>query len=189
MPQMNSDDSVTVVVTRKVKHGREADYEGWLKRLLGEAKSLPGYIGATIQRPPSDSAEYTSVFRFDSVANLRKFEESEMRARYLREVADYVEADAIWRKFTGLEFWFSPPKGAVIPQPSRSRMALILIGVVFGLVVSIGQLVAIVAGQLQFYVRLFVTISIEILLMTYVIMPRVTKLLAKWIYPVPKFRG
>ncbi len=120
---MSHNESVTVVVTRKVKQGRESDYEDWLRRLLEEAKYMKGYLGVKIQKPATGSTEYTSVFRFDTVENLRKFEESEIRARYLREVIDYVEADAIWKKFTGLEFWFAPPKGTVIPQPSRFRMA------------------------------------------------------------------
>ena len=183
---MGSDESVTVVVTRKVRHGHESDYEDWLSRLLSEAKSLKGYLGATIQKPAPGSTEYTSVFRFDTVDNLRSFEESEMRARYLREVVDYVEADAIWKKFTGLEFWFSPPKGAIIPAPSRIRMALVMIAVVYGLVISIGQLVNIFAGNTPMYLKLLATISIEIFLMTYVLMPRLTKMLAKWIYPSTK---
>ena len=103
---MSHNESVTVVVTRKVKRGRESDYEDWLSRLLEEAKPKKGYLGATIQKPAPGSTEYTSVFRFDTVDNLRKFEESELRSRYLREVVDYVDADAIWKKFTGLEFWF-----------------------------------------------------------------------------------
>ena len=183
---MSHNESVTVVVTRKVKHGHESDYEDWLRRLLEEAKSMKGYLGATIQKPAPGSTEYTSVFRFDTVDNLRKFEESELRSRYLREVIDYVDADAIWKKFTGLEFWFSPPRGALIPQPSRFRMALVMIAVIFGLVLSIGQLVGIVAAEVPSYIRLFITISIEIFLMTYVLMPRITKLLAKWIYPSSK---
>ena len=182
----NIDETVTVVVTCKVKPGRESQYEDWLKRLLNESKSLKGYIGSTIQRPPPGSTEYTSIFRFDTVDNLRKFEGSELRSRYLREVVDCVEADAIWKKYTGLEFWFSPPKGTIIPQPSRLRMALVTLAVVFGLVVSIGQIVNMVAGEVPSYIRLFVTISIEIFLMTYVLMPRITRLLSKWIYPSSK---
>ena len=183
---MSHNESVTVVVTRKVKRSRESDYEDWLRRLLEEAKAMKGYLGATIQKPAPGSTEYTSVFRFDTVYNLRKFEESELRSRYLPEVVDYVDADAIWKKFTGLEFWFSPPKGAIIPQPSRFRMALVMIAVIFGLVLSIGQVVGMVAAEVPSYIRLFVTISIEIFLMTYVLMPRITKLLAKWIYPSSK---
>jgi antibiotic biosynthesis monooxygenase (ABM) superfamily enzyme len=74
----------------------------------------------------------------------------------------------------------------VIPQPSRFRMSVVTIAVVFGLVLSIGQLVGMVATEVPLYIRLFVTISIEIFLMTYVLMPRITRLLAKWIYPSSK---
>jgi antibiotic biosynthesis monooxygenase (ABM) superfamily enzyme len=179
-----NNDSVTVVVTRRVKSGYESQYENWLKRLLEEAKSMKGYMGAAVQKPAPGTTDYTSVFRFDNVENLRKFEESEIRTRYLREVVDYVEADAIWKKFSGLEFWFSPPTGTIVPQPSRFRMALVMIVVVYGLVISIGQLVSALVGDvIPSYVRLFITISIEIFLLTFVLMPHLTKLLAKWIYP------
>jgi uncharacterized protein len=181
---MSTNETVTVVVTRKVKRGRESEYEDWLRRFLEESKSMKGYLGATIQKPAPGSTEYTSIFRFDTVDNLRKFEESELRSKYLREVVDYVDADAIWKKITGLEFWFSPPKGTIIPQPSRFRMALVTIIVVYGLVISIGQLVSMFVGDvIPSYVRLFITISIEIFLMTFILMPHITKLLAKWIYP------
>jgi len=186
MSGSTNDDSVTVVVTRRVKSGYESQYENWIKRLLEAAKSMKGYIGASIQKPAPGTTEYTSIFRFDNVENLRKFEESEIRARYLREVVGYVEADAIWKKFSGLEFWFSPPTAAIVPQPSRFRMALVMIVVVYGLVISIGQLVSTLVGDvIPSYVRLFITISIEIFLMTFILMPRLTKLLAKWIYPSP----
>jgi hypothetical protein len=181
-------ESVTVVVTRRVRRGRESAYEDWLRRLLAEAATLPGYLGASIQRPALGATvpEYTSVFRFDSVAHLRAFEQSDLRQRYLQEVVDYVEADATWQRLTGLEFWFTPPPGAVVPQPSRWRMALLLVVVVYGLVLSIGQVVAAVLGSAPAPARLLVTIVFEVLLMTYVLMPRLTRALARWIYPAPR---
>ncbi|MBX3637538.1 MAG: hypothetical protein KF683_19385 [Rubrivivax sp.] len=36
---------VTVVVTRRVRAGREAGYEAWLARLQSAARGLPGYLG------------------------------------------------------------------------------------------------------------------------------------------------
>jgi antibiotic biosynthesis monooxygenase (ABM) superfamily enzyme len=72
----------------------------------------------------------------------------------------------------------------VIPQLSRFRMAIVMIAVVvFGLVLSIGQLISMVAVEVPYYLRLFVTLCIDIFLLTYVVMPRITWLLAKWIYP------
>ncbi len=155
---------VTVVITRRVKAGREAQYEAWLARLQAEARSLPGYLGVTTQRPAAGAArEYVSAIRFSSLPHLRAFETSEMRRRYLAEVSDLVEADAVWQRLTGLEFWFT------------------------GLVLSLGTLVNWMTGLLPVAVpyplRLLLTITIEVLLMTYWLMPQLTRRLARWIYP------
>lgn len=181
-----STEPVTVVVTRRVKAGRERAYEAWLERLLDRAKSLPGYLGTTVTRPSAGDRAYTSVFRFDSVEHLRGFEQSDLRRDALLEVAELVEADAVWTQLTGLEFWFTPPAGTVVPQPSRFRMALVMIVVVYGLVFSIGALVAKVLSTAPMPLRLLVTITLEVFLMTYVLMPRLTRWLARWIYPTQK---
>jgi hypothetical protein len=62
-------------------------------------------------------------------------------------------------------------------------MALVMIAVVYGLVLSIGQLAGLALDTAAPPVRLLVTIVIEVFLMTYLIMPRLTRLLARWIYP------
>jgi uncharacterized protein len=175
---------VTVVVTRRVKAGHEKAYDDWLQRLTTQARSLPGYLGTDIVRPGAGGPrEYTSIFRFDSVGNLRAFEASKMRAQYLAEVAPHVEADAIWREMTGLEFWFSPPPGTLVPQPSRARMAVVMVCVVFGLVLVLGQVVNALLTTWPYPLRLLLTISIEVVVMTYWLMPRLTRWLAWWIYP------
>ena len=183
-------DAVTVVVTRRVKPGREAAYEAWLAALIDGAATLPGYLGTNIHRPAATGPrEFTSVFRFDSLEHLRGFEASELRRRALAEVGALVEADAVWQRLTGLEFWFTPPPGTVVPQPSRFRMALVMIVVVYGLVLSIGQLVALTLESAPMQLRLLLTITIEVFLMTYVLMPRITRWCAGWIYPGPRKRS
>jgi uncharacterized protein len=184
----STDSAVTVVITRRVKPGREADYEAWLTQLQTEARDVPGYLGVTTQRPaPNGSREYVSAIRFATLAYLRAFEQSELRTRYLAQAHDMVEADAVWQQLTGLEFWFTPPAGTVVPQPSRPRMALMMIAIVFGLVLSIGAAVNWLAAQLPFALpyalRLLITISIEVVLMTWWLMPQLTRHLAWWIYP------
>lgn len=182
---------VTVLIRRRAKAGRELEYEAWLQRLQAEARSFPGYLGVTTQRPaPSGPREYVSAVRFDSLASLQAFEASELRARYLRDVVPLVEADAVWEQLTGLEFWFSAPAGTVVPQPSRPRMALVMIAVVFTLVLVIGTAVNAVFAALPFKtpypLRLLVTIAIEVVLMTWWVMPWITRRLAPWIYPRQK---
>lgn len=180
-----SEASVTVVVTRRVKAGHEVAYEAALQRVTEGAHALPGYLGTTIQRPAAGGArDYTSVIRWADVASLRAFEASALRADFLAAVQPHVEADATWRELTGLEFWFAPPPGTVIPQPSPARMALLLIAVVWSLVLVIGGAVNVLVGDaLPYPLRLLLTIVLEVLLMTYVLMPRLTRWLAPWIYP------
>lgn len=79
-----------------------------------------------------------------------------------REPVTAVVTDAVWSRLTGLELWFTPPAGNVVPQPSRFRMALVMIVVVYGLMFSIGQLVGAVLGGAPAPVRLLVTIVVEV---------------------------
>jgi len=187
-PESNIGEPVTLVITRRVKAGRAADYEAWLEAFQYEARSLPGYLGVTTQRPVAGAPlDYVSVLRFESLDALQAFERSELRHRHLAKVVDFVDGDAAWRQMSGLEFWFTPPPGTVVPQPSRPRMALVMIVVVFGLVLGLGTVVNAAFAQLPFAtpypLRLLVTITIEVLLMTYWLMPLITRRLAVWIYP------
>lgn len=181
-PPTGVSDPVTAVVRRRVRPGRESAYEDAVRDLQAGAHTLPGYLGAHVQRP-SPGGEYVSVVRFASLANLDAFERSDLHAAFVRDVAPYVLADAVWDRTTGLEVWFAPPPGTVVAQPSRFRMALLLIAVVFVLVLSIGSVVGAVLGDWPYPARLFVTLTIEVLLMTYVVMPPLTRALARWIYP------
>ena len=180
-----ADTAVTTVVTRRVRPDRRDEYEDWLRRLLVDVGSLQGYLGAEVHRPPAGATDtvYTSVFRFATVADLRAFERSDLRRRYLDDVTELVEADAVWDSTTGLELWFSPPPGTVVAQPVRWRMALVLGCVVYVLVLAFGAVAGALLGSWPMPLRLAVVIAVEIVLMTYVLLPWLTRRLARWIFP------
>ena len=177
---------VTIVVRRRVRAGSEQLYEDWLNRLTSEAQALQGYLGAQFQKPSAQGEPYTSVFRFDSLATLEAFERSDFRARYLAEIAPHVASDAVWDRTTGLEVWFEAPRGTVVAQPSPHRMALVLIVVVFFLVLLLNVALSPLIGGWPLALRLLITVILQVTLMTYFIMPRVTRLLARWIFPSTK---
>jgi hypothetical protein len=177
-------DPVTIVVRRKVRPGREKDYEAWLERLTkGTAAEFKGYLGAEFHRPASAGGEYRSVFRFDGVDHLDAFERSEFRQRMLAEAAPMFATDAAWERLTGLEFWFDPPPGTKVPQPSPHRMALVLVAVVFTLVLVLNLTLGPFMSGWPLPLRVLVTVCVQVGLMTYVIMPRLTPLIARFIYP------
>jgi hypothetical protein len=177
-------DPVTILVRRRVKPGREADYEAWLTRLTaGAAREFPGYLGSEFHRPSGAGGEYRSIFRFQDLAALERFELSGFRARMLEEGAPLFAADAAWERLTGLEFWFDPPPGTRVPQPSPHRMALVLVAVVFLLVLALNLVLGPLMAGWPLALRVLVTVAIQVGLMTYVIMPRLTPRIARFIYP------
>jgi uncharacterized protein len=174
----------SVVVRRRVKAGSEAAYEAWLTRLSDLAhREAPGYLGADFLRPGPAGGEYRSVLRFDDLANLEAFEASELRQRMLDEAAPLFAADAVREQMTGLELWFDPPPGTVVPQPSPHRMALVLATVVFILAYGMNVLLGPLTVAWPTPVRVLVFATLQVVLMTYLIMPRLSRLLARFIYP------
>lgn len=172
---------------RKVRPGREQDYEAWLERLNhGTAAQFKGYLGVEFHRPPAPGAAYRSVFRFDSLDHLDAFEGSDFRTAMLAEAAPLFASDAAWERMTGLELWFDPPPGTKVPQPSPHRMALVLIAVVFTLVVTLNLTLGPLITGWPLALRVLVTVCIQVGLMTYVIMPRLTPRVARFIYPKTK---
>lgn len=175
--------SITTVVRRRVREGQEARYEAWLTQLLQDAAELPGYLGTDVQRPTPPDRTYVSIFRFDSLANLEAFETSDLRRDALARVTPFVEGDAIWDRLTGLEVWFEAPPGTVAPQPIRWRMALLLIGLVFILVEVLGRLVGLLPFDMPPSLTLLTVVTAQVCLLTYVIMPPLTRRLVFWLFP------
>ncbi len=64
-------------------------------------------------------------------------------------------------------------------------MALVLIVVVFCVVMAMNILLGKYLSQLPVVARVAVVVVAQVLLMTYVVMPRVTRLLKPWLYRRP----
>jgi antibiotic biosynthesis monooxygenase (ABM) superfamily enzyme len=177
----NQNGPVTISLARKVVSGREADYEAWLKSVSVEALKFPGHMGVNVIRPAAASNEYVTIFRFDSYEHSTAWEHSKIRQEWLERLEGIVEGDVEVREGTGLEFWFSLPE-LPVANPSPHKMALVLLVVVFALVTVIRFLLSMFASEWPVLAQSFVTVFSQVLLMTYVVMPRVTQLLQRWLY-------
>lgn len=173
---------LTVIATRKVRPGHEETYEAWLAEIHAETRGFPGYLGAHVVRPaPGAEHEYTSILRFESLAALRAWEESDARRAWLARLpAHAVLGDVQLTRREGMELWITPQAAAT---PVRWRMAVVVITVVYSLILILSPIVGYVASPLPFLGRLFLTVTIEVFLMTYIVMPRVTRVLERWLFP------
>jgi len=177
-------DTVTIVVRQSVKQGHEDAYEAWLKRMTeGAQANFPGYLGVGFHRPSQPGDKYRQFFRFDSIEQLEEFERSEYRANMLAEGSVHFATDPTLERMTGLEFWFDPPRGTKVPQPSPHRMALVMIAVIFTMVLILSTVIGALTPNWPQPVRLLLTVSTQVMFMTYVVMPRLTPLISRFIYP------
>ena len=175
---------VTTTVTRRVKPGHEAFYEQFLKGIIATASEFPGHLGVEVFRPQSAAAgEYRIVYRFDTAEHLSRWLDSEEHAAWLERAEPHVIGPMRTSFVTGLESWFTLPDSPRTPPPPPYKMALLtwitIFPLITGVIVALGPLIK----DLPLVPRLGITTAITVPLMTWVVMPRVTRLLRRWLYP------
>ncbi len=178
------DPPVTAVASRRVKRGREREFEEWAEGILAAANEYPGYLGSEVLRPGDDPGddEYRIVFRFDQASNMRAWEESEERHGWLKEAEPLIHEERV-NVLTGLETWFTRPAKPGEPAPPRYKMAAVTWLAVYPLITLILLLAGPVLSVLPMLVRTLVLTAVMVTLMTYVVMPRMTRLFSFWLYP------
>ena len=185
-PQLRDDAAgpVTATVTRLVKPGHEPAYEEFLAGINGAAKAFPGYLGEEVFRPAGGAGgEYRIIYRFDSPAHLRAWLDSGERAAWLARAEPHVAGPMRTEFLTGLESWFTLPTQPGAPPPPPYKMAILTWATIFPLITLVVVASAPLIGGLPLVPRLAVTTLVTVSLMTWVVMPRVTWLLRRWLYP------
>jgi antibiotic biosynthesis monooxygenase (ABM) superfamily enzyme len=174
---------ITVVVSRRIKPGREADYEAWARGICGDAIKFEGHLGVTILRPQGrERPEYVLIFRFATLAHLRSWEESAVRRQWLERVDELTQEEPHVQKVTGLEYWFTLPGNAATVPPPRHKMAVVTVLAVFPVSTSVMFVLRPWLEQLPLLLRGLVISVMLVVLMTYLVMPLYTRLFARWLF-------
>lgn len=179
-----SDPPATVDILQRVKPGCEAAFETVLADLIEAATAFEGHLGVNIFRPTDHAhPEYRIVFKFDRISHLKQWETSPIRQKLL-ERASRLTVDAGQTSIlTGLETWFTLPQKPGLPPPPRYKMMVISGITIYVLINLINVLVVPLIIPLPALLRTFVVTLLMVAIMTYVAMPRMTKLFAGWLYP------
>ena len=93
---------VTLMVARRVAHGRYTDFNRWLNEGRELAADFAGYLGSGVLAPPADDDEYQIIFRFSSSDTLAAWEHSASRNAWLARGKGLYEAPHEHRA-TGLD--------------------------------------------------------------------------------------
>jgi antibiotic biosynthesis monooxygenase (ABM) superfamily enzyme len=175
------------MITRRVRHGREQEYERWVHGVGEAAMAFPGHQGVTVLGPHGEAPRaYTTIFTFDTAEHLQRWMSSPERREWLARAGALTADDADVQTLTGLERWFTLPNRVVNQPPPRYKMALLTALGVYPLLLLLSSVLAPLIGDWPLAARLLVSLAIGIPLMTWHIMPLLSRLFFAWLYPEPR---
>lgn len=168
---------VHVAITRKVLPGKEKEFKEALHRFMGESFKHDGVHGASIISGPDgdDDREIGILRTFKNKAERDAFYRSEHFKKW-EEYASTVTEEPIYRELNGLEAWFRSP-GA----PPRWKMALVTLCGVFPTSIFLNLAVGPLIRGLPLLIRLLIIAAAMVGILTWVVMPSLTRILRKWL--------
>ena len=176
-------DTQTVVVTRVVRPGKERQFVAWADDMDHAASSAPGHVGGV--RLHDDQGLSHLVYQFDSAGHLHEWERSPQRHELLQRGREF--SDEGRSTSGGPSTWFDVPGGNA---PPGSKQFLLTWAAAFPTLLVVSKLVGLI-GLAQ-VLALAISSCILTALLTWVILPRVTRRARPWLFrgaqPTPRER-
>lgn len=177
------DQQVTAVISHFVRKGREQGYEEWLKGISADARKFEGHCGLTILRPqPGTRSDYVIILRFDSYRHLQQWMNSEVRKRWIERAEPLTQKVENVQILTGLDYLVSLPGQTPLKPPPRYKTAILVWMGVYFCSTLLGVVVMPHLMVLPFMLRQAIMVAITVGLLTYLVMPFLTKIFAKWLH-------
>ncbi len=185
----------TEVVMADVPVDREAEYSQLRAKIDSTLGTFPGFVSIDSYKPSGDDRTWTSVVTFSSEADLSTWRASKERRELVDKIHE-VAPDSEKVLPTGFGQWFSVNASATGSTPAW-KQAMVVLATLYAMVsllnMTLGQLVGkgvsfqgdeVVPGLgLPFPAVVFVGNAVGTALLTWVLMPVITRLLAWFLDP------
>jgi uncharacterized protein len=175
---------ITVVVRRRVKPGREAEFESAMRDFIGFALTARGHLDIhVLRRTGSTPSDYTVVDQFASTAARQAFKESSAYKDWMVRLKALTEGDPQIDEKGGLAGWFTLPDSPNEKAPPKYKMALVTFLGVYPLATGLAPLFA---ALLPNWHPLLLSVLVNtgvVGLLTWVVMPVLTRVFASWLFP------
>lgn len=176
-----TDSSVFRVVRRRVRPGCERAYEELIQAMFADAKKFPGYLAAEMIPPAQAGDDYQIIQRFATEADLDRWNASSERAAWHERLHPVAEGDPEYRLLHGLDAWFAPTAVPAHKPPPRWRMTVVSWMGIFPTVAFLLAFVGPLLAPFPFLLRTALLTALVAGLMSYVIMPRLTRWMGWWL--------
>lgn len=172
---------IIVTAAYRVNPGQEPEFCSWAIALFRLAAELPGYLGGGVVSTVGPAAEWYIVYRFEDEATARSWEDSFTWQHWGARSALFTQEAADGRE-SGLKDWFEGPV-RMLPPPAKWKLWFVNTGAVFPPVLIFNLLVIPYLAGVNFLVKTMALCIAVSAVVTWLVMPRLQKLLKKWLYP------
>ncbi len=178
---------VTLVISEVVDADRIADYEGWTQGINQAAQQFEGFVAVEVLRPRDNAySEYVVIVRFDSYDHLRRWVTSSIYKRWIEKSHGLISKRSFRHMTSGLEIWFSHPhlssEEQTIQPPYYKKVVLGVLAV-YPLILIADTLLGSFLEPLHPRLGLLISVIFVSALLTYPVMPLLTRILDFWLYP------
>lgn len=181
---MVHDKPVTVTIRRRVKAGQDAAFEVAVREFIPQSLRHPGHLGVQVLRPsPGTSSEWVVVIKFQTRGHYDTFRTSDEYTQWCTQLRELLEEEPVYEEQCGLESWFVLPGATAQPVLPRWKMALVSWIGVSSAVISLKYLVAPMVAEWPLVPQQLVMTGLTVMLLTWVIMPFLTRLFKPFLYP------
>lgn len=178
---MSHPTAVTVLVTRRIKPGREAEFESLMNSMMLVASDFPGHLGGQMVQPtPEEPGLYQVVFAFDNDEHLQQWQNSPARSLGLSAIEPLTEGPAQTRQMIGMAHWFMT--GASHSPPPRWKVAVVTWMGIFPTVLMLFILLGEHLAPWPLVPRVMVLTMLVVIIMTWVVAPQLTRWLKPWLH-------
>lgn len=172
---------VGLLIARQVEPGHEADFEEWAQGILTAASAFPGHLGYGLFRPGRPGEPWFLVHRFRDAEAHARWDGSAERAAWFRR-ADGHHREVGRRWLSGVEGWFVPPGHPPGSAPPRWKMTVTAVLGIFPISLLAGTVIQPHLAGLPLLLRTALVAVLFSGLMSYAVMPTLTRVLKRWLY-------
>ena len=174
---------ITVVVRRRVKPGREAEFETAMREFIGFALASPGHLDIHVLRPAATGpADYTVVDKFETAEARRVFKETTAYQQWMQRLSALTEGDPQINEMGGLAGWFTLPERPNAKPPPKYKMAFVTFLGVYPLANILSRVFAYaLPGWHPLLLSVVVNVAV-VGMLTWVVMPLLTRIFAPWLF-------
>jgi len=164
-----------IVIAREVDN-----YEAWLVEINDEMMRFSGFVSLDIIRPRDNNLlEYLILIRFDSEQTLSAWENSEVCKGLIAKSKALVQRNHTTKTPLNSKVWFnlSNQKKA----PAFWKQVVLGVLAVYPLVIILNIILAPINNHLPNPIGILVTVIFISILLTYPVMPLLTRWLDRWL--------